>query len=536
MYKFYFYIICCVVLGTACSKETGPTILPPTLTLHEATGITRNEACLSGKIVLNGEGTVRDCYFVYGSSPEEMIQVAATRTEEGAEVTLEGLKAGTEYDYYLEVSNGGSAVRTGMLRFRTSPNTEPVLGEMVLINKGPTTAVVQCVLVENGGEALSFLGFKYREETSAEELFVAAEPGEGGVFRARLIDLNLSTPYVVRAYAANAVGEIYTEEVKFITDNAIYVSEPGTLSEVISERQKYQLTEISISGRLNGSDFRLLRDMLGRGVEGEETPGKLSRLYLTDVQVVEGGMSYYSSRYTANDTLSYGMFMDCRNLREIALPNMIKVVKKDAFKGCTGLTVLTIPDEVRSFASSEGCSSLQEFRVSVMNSGFTAEDGILYDKGKETLLLYPEGREEAVLRIPEGVKKIAEYAFRNASVDTLRMAHSVTALGLQAFRGAKFKKVVLSDGIASVPGAVFQACTGLRSVTLGRGTMFISDYCFDGCMLEELCVLADIPPTCASKAFEGGGFFDSCVLQVPVGCKSRYRYADPWGKFKRIVE
>ena len=54
MYKFYFYIICCVVVGTACSNETDPTVLPPTLTLHEATGITRNEACLSGKIVLNG--------------------------------------------------------------------------------------------------------------------------------------------------------------------------------------------------------------------------------------------------------------------------------------------------------------------------------------------------------------------------------------------------------------------------------------------------------------------------------------------------
>ena len=94
MYKFYFYIICCVMVGTACSKEAGPTVLPPTLTLHEATGITRNTACLSGEIALNGDGVVRDCYFVYGSSPEEVVRVAATRTEEGAEVMLEGLKAG----------------------------------------------------------------------------------------------------------------------------------------------------------------------------------------------------------------------------------------------------------------------------------------------------------------------------------------------------------------------------------------------------------------------------------------------------------
>ena len=536
MYKFYFYIICCVMVGTACSKETGPTVLPPTLTLHEATGITRNTACLSGEIALNGDGVVRDCYFVYGSSPEEVVRVAATRTEEGAEVMLEGLKAGTEYYYYLEVSNGGSAVRTDVLHFRTYPNTEPVLEEMVLINKGPTTAVVQCVLVEDGGEALSFLGFKYRGERLAEELFVAAELEEEGVFRARLTDLNLSTSYAVRAYAANAVGEVYTGEVKFVTDNAIYISEPGTLSEVIGERLKYELTEISISGKLNGSDFRLLRDMLGRGVDGEETPGKLSRLYLTDVQVVEGGMSYYSSRYTANDTLGYGMFMNCSNLLEVALPNTVKVVEKDVFKGCTGLTVLTIPDEVRSFASSEGCISLKEFRVSVVNSSFTMENGILYDKGKETLLLYPEGRVQTVFEIPEGVKKIAGCAFQNAPVDTLMMAHSVVGLGLQAFRGAKFKKVILSDGITTIPGAVFQGCTGLRSVTLGSGTMYISDYCFDGCMLEELRVLADIPPACASKAFEGGNFFDSCVLYVPSGCKNRYRYADPWGKFRRVVE
>ena len=73
-----------MVVGTACSNETDPTVLPPTLTLHEATGITRNEACLSGKIVLNGEGTVRDCYFVYGSSPEEMIQVADEKRAEQA--------------------------------------------------------------------------------------------------------------------------------------------------------------------------------------------------------------------------------------------------------------------------------------------------------------------------------------------------------------------------------------------------------------------------------------------------------------------
>ena len=40
-------------------------------------------------------------------------------------------------------------------------------------------------------------------------------------------------------------------------------------------------------------------------------------------------MSYYSSRYTANDTLGYGMFMNCSNLLEVALPNTVKVVEKE---------------------------------------------------------------------------------------------------------------------------------------------------------------------------------------------------------------
>src|SRR5699024_12185389 len=66
---------------------------------------------------------------------------------------------------------------------------------------------------------------------------------------------------------------------------------------------------------LNGTDIRLLREMLGWDIEGHETPGQLVEMDLSEAKIVEGGSSYYGSRYTRRDTLDYGMFLRCSQLR-----------------------------------------------------------------------------------------------------------------------------------------------------------------------------------------------------------------------------
>ena len=52
----------------------------------------------------------------------------------------------------------------------------------------------------------------------------------------------------------------------------------GTLAEKISETDKWEVTELKVSGPLNAFDFRTLREMSGCDLMGEPTEGKLKKL------------------------------------------------------------------------------------------------------------------------------------------------------------------------------------------------------------------------------------------------------------------
>ena len=76
------------------------------------------------------------------------------------------------------------------------------------------------------------------------------------------------------------------------TKRTIHVSTAGTLSNYISETEKYTIKELTLSGELNGTDFRLLRDMAGCNYLGKKTPGKLFVIELTNANVISGGERY----------------------------------------------------------------------------------------------------------------------------------------------------------------------------------------------------------------------------------------------------
>lgn len=84
-----------------------------------------------------------------------------------------------------------------------------------------------------------------------------------------------------------------------------------------------------------------------------------------------------------------------------------------AFIYSSGITGVTIPASVESIG--EGvfykCSSLTAFTVADANACFSAEDGVLYDKAKTTLLEYPFGKAFTLSSLPGTVKKIRAYAF-----------------------------------------------------------------------------------------------------------------------------
>ena len=153
----------------------------------------------------------------------------------------------------------------------------------------------------------------------------------------------------------------------------VNVETAGTLRSMVEAYELSRATILHVKGVLNGDDVMVLKSLAG-GVTGVTNPieGVLTALDLAEAHIVTGGDPYYVSPnpysssypnrcYTQNDTIGIFMFLDCKQLTDITLPQSIKGVRESAFFGCSNLTSLTIPEGVTYIPAGMviGCASLQ---------------------------------------------------------------------------------------------------------------------------------------------------------------------------------
>ena len=147
----------------------------------------------------------------------------------------------------------------------------------------------------------------------------------------------------------------------------IKLDEAGTLPDRIGASKKYLITNLKIIGKINGTDWKMIREMVGRGYENNKTAGKLSMLDLSEAKIVKGGDRYFSGYncYTSNDEIGEYAFKDCSRLTSLTLPAGITSIGYAAFNGCRGLTSLTLPAGITSIGeyAFRGCSGLTSIYV-----------------------------------------------------------------------------------------------------------------------------------------------------------------------------
>ena len=110
------------------------------------------------------------------------------------------------------------------------------------------------------------------------------------------------------------------------------------------------LTELKVTGNLNGTDILYIRAMGGSTIAGAKTDGKLQILDLSEANIVSGGTSYYYvdedlEYYTKDNTISINMFCRCNELRKITIPNSITTIERNAFLLCDNLTEIIAKPE-----------------------------------------------------------------------------------------------------------------------------------------------------------------------------------------------
>ena len=160
-----------------------------------------------------------------------------------------------------------------------------------------------------------------------------------------------------------------------------------------------------------------------------------------------------------------------------------------AFDECTNLKSITIPESVTKIGVIYGvlftsnCKNLTDINVDDKNEYYSSEDGVLFNKDKSVLLRYPEGKKGAY-SIPDGVKTIDAYAFRNCEgLTSVNIPDSVTDIVSWAFSNCiGLTSITIPDSVRGSFGEyTFSGCSGLTSVTIGKGVTEIGPWAFADC-------------------------------------------------------
>lgn len=75
--------------------------------------------------------------------------------------------------------------------------------------------------------------------------------------------------------------------------------------------------------------------------------------------------------------------------------------------------------------------SLSDIEVAEKNPVFYSEGGVLFDKERKNLLVYPEGKENTEYVIPEGVERVSEVALGDSDITKITVPSTLKAFHLQ---------------------------------------------------------------------------------------------------------
>lgn len=193
------------------------------------------------------------------------------------------------------------------------------------------------------------------------------------------------------AYLCLSVSHAQAQNAPITEQVTLHVATAGTLQDMIDPSLRPLITNLKLTGELNGDDLLMIREMAGADGYGNPTQGyALETLDISEVTIVRGGSFYvvvyrvilgrtfryvYSTgrydKYSIDGLGSswgdnYGLdylFYQCKNIKDVKLPDYFEEERTQyangTFIGCTSLTSIELPESVTMLSDAFiGCTSL----------------------------------------------------------------------------------------------------------------------------------------------------------------------------------
>ena len=238
-----------------------------------------------------------------------------------------------------------------------------------------------------------------------------------------------------------------------------------------------------------------------------------------------------------------GAFSERTNITAIHMPDTIIYISYATFRGCTGLTSITIPEGVESINRVEppvmwgmfslanltsitipasvktidnrafiGCRNLININVHEDNPNYASEGGMLLNKTKTTLIAFPSASGDVM--IPASVTSITEEAFYNCINLTSVTFHENVSSVFRPFGGCinlisinvheNNPRYISENGIlydtykdgypSGIKTSLIKASPAKEYgiVTIPESVTNIADYAFSGCNFTEVIIPASV--------------------------------------------
>ena len=183
-------------------------------------------------------------------------------------------------------------------------------------------------------------------------------------------------------------------------------------------------------------------------------------------------------------SISNATFDGCINLTSITIPKSVTSIGGEAFRGCSSLVSITIPDSVTSIGewAFDSCSSLASINVSENNQNFSSQGGVLFNKDKTVIMVYPSGKTGGYI-IPDSVISINNNVFSGCSgLTQITIGKGITSVDNYAFGGcSNLISAIIPDNITSIGNSAFFWCSSLVSITIPDSVTSIGELAFDSC-------------------------------------------------------
>ena len=249
-------------------------------------------------------------------------------------------------------------------------------------------------------------------------------------------------------------------------------------------------------------------------------------------------------------SINESAFEDCSSLTSVVIPSSVIYIERSAFAGCTSLTSVELSNSLKSIARSafNGCTSLESV---VIPSSVTSIGKYAFQKCTSLTSVEIPSSVTSIgweafeyctsltsVEIPSSVTSIESRTFAGcSSLTSVEIPSSVTSIDIYAFSGcSSLTSVDIPSSVTSIGESAFEDCSSLTSVVIPSSVTTIGGHAFYGCTsVTDVYSLNVTPPTCYNMDSFDYSMYENATLHVPSEAVEDYKNAEVWCEFFHIV-